>query len=83
MGTENIGFQTALFGFKKQDVLVCIDKLSAESLEQQKQAELQFRNQVSEFALQIAGKVVKTSLADDKAQKQLVNTLLDEIESNN
>ena len=51
--------------------------------QQQKQAELQFRNQVSEFALQIAGKVVKTSLADDKAQKQLVNTLLDEIESNN
>ena len=51
--------------------------------QQQKQAELQFRNQVSEFALQIAGKVVKTTLADDKAQKQLVNTLLDEIESNN
>lgn len=34
-----MGFKTALMGFNKQDVLACIDRMSAESLEQQRQAE--------------------------------------------
>ena len=51
--------------------------------QQQKQAEQQFRNQVSEFALDIAQKVVKKQMADPKAQSQLVNSYLDEIEKNN
>lgn len=48
-----------------------------------KEAEQNFRDEVSDFALDIAGKVVRTQLAEDKAQKQLVNTLLDEIENKN
>lgn len=55
-----------------------------QSIEQsRKEAEQHFRNEVSAFALDIAEKVVKTQLAEDKAQKQLVNTLLDEIENKN
>jgi F-type H+-transporting ATPase subunit b len=51
--------------------------------QQQKEAEQQFRNQVSEFALNIAQKVVKNQMADPKAQSQLVNSYLDEIENKN
>lgn len=55
-----------------------------QSIEQlRKEAEQNFRNEVSSFALDIAGKVVRTQLADENAQKQLVNTLLDEIENKN
>ena len=48
--------------------------------QQQKQAETQFRNQVSQFALDIAQKVVKDQMADPKAQSKLVNTYLDDLE---
>lgn len=51
--------------------------------QQQKEAEKQFRDQVSSFALSIAQKVVKKEMADPTAQSQLVNTYLDEIEKNN
>lgn len=54
------------------------------SIEQsRKEAEQSFRDQVSVFALDIAQKVVKNQLADDKAQAKLVNTLLDEMEHKN
>lgn len=54
------------------------------SIEQsRKEAEQSFRDQVSDFALEIAQKVVKNQLADDKAQAKLVNSLLDEMEHNN
>jgi len=58
-----------------------MDSAKMQIEQQQKEAQLQFRNQVSEFALQIASKVVKNEMKDQKAQTQLVNTLLDEIES--
>ena len=51
--------------------------------QQQKEAQAEFRNRVSEFALEIAGKVVHNQMQQDKAQDKLVNTLLDEIESKN
>lgn len=51
--------------------------------QQQKQAEKQFRDQVSDFALNIARKVVRKEMDDPKAQSQLVNTYLDEIENSN
>lgn len=51
--------------------------------QQQKEAEAQFRDSVSEFALQIAQKVVKQQMADDKAQTKLVDSLLNEMESKN
>lgn len=48
-----------------------------------KEAELRFRDEVSSFALEIASKVVRQQMADEKAQSQLVNSLLDEIENKN
>lgn len=53
------------------------------SIEQsRKEAELQFKNEVSKFAIEIAEKMVRKQLDTDKAQTELVNKLLDEIEKN-
>lgn len=53
------------------------------SIEQsRKEAELQFRNEVSKFSIDIAEKMVRQQMATDSAQKELVNKLLDEIEKN-
>lgn len=60
-----------------------MDAAKLQIMQQQKEAEHQFRNQVSEFALDIAEKVVKNNMADRKAQTKLVDSLLDEIESKN
>ncbi len=60
-----------------------MDSAKVQIMQQQKEAEQQFRNQVSEFALDIAEKVVKNRMADKEAQTKLVNSLLDEIESKN
>lgn len=48
-----------------------------------KQAELQFRDEVSAFALDIAEKVMRAKLADDDAQTRLVDKLIDEVEHKN
>lgn len=54
------------------------------SIEQsRKQAELQFRNEVSNFALQVAEKVMRNNLKNDAAQTELVNKLIDEVEAKN
>ena len=53
------------------------------SIEQsRKEAELQFRNEVSKFSISIAEKMVRNQLKTDAAQNELVNKLLDEIENN-
>lgn len=53
------------------------------SIEQsRKEAELQFRNEVSKFSIEIAEKIVRHQMVSDKAQSELVSKLLDEIESN-
>jgi len=51
--------------------------------QERKEAQLQFRNEVSTFALDIAAKVVRNQLQDEKAQTRLVGTLLDEMEKQN
>ena len=56
-------------------------KLSIEQA--RKESELQFRSEVSQFALQIAEQVVRRDLADDKSQAELVDKLLNEVESKN
>lgn len=56
-------------------------KLSIE--QERKEAQLQFRNEVSAFALDIAEKVVRKNLDNPKAQNQLVESLLDEMEKQN
>lgn len=55
-------------------------KLSIE--QSRKEAELQFRNEVSKFSIEIAEKMVRQQMSSDKAQTELVNKLLDEIEKN-
>lgn len=47
-----------------------------------KEAELQIRNEVSRFSLEIAEKMMRSKLSNDAAQKELVNKMLDEIEKN-
>lgn len=51
--------------------------------QERKEAEKQFRNQVSAFALDIASKVTRQQLNDDATQAALVNDLIDEIETKN
>lgn len=60
-----------------------MDAAKVQIEQQQKEAQHQFRNQVSDFALQIAEKVVKNQMADTKAQSKLVDTLLDEMADKN
>ncbi len=47
-----------------------------------KEAELQFRNEVGRFSIDIAEKMMRERMSSDKAQTELVNKLLDEIEKN-
>ena len=47
-----------------------------------KEAESQLRNEVGKFSIEIAEKMMRTQMKSDKAQTQLVNKLLDEIEKN-
>ena len=56
-------------------------KLSIEQA--RKESEMQFRSEVSQFALQIAEQVVRRDLADDKSQAELVDKLLNEVETKN
>lgn len=50
---------------------------------QQKEAEESLRAEIGNIALDIAQKVVQQRMADDKAQQQLVDKLLNEIETQN
>lgn len=53
------------------------------SIEQQrKEAEKQFRDEVSKFSLEIAQKMMRSQLDADGEQQKLVNKLIDDIEKN-
>lgn len=54
-------------------------KVSMEA--ERKEAERKLRNDVGQYALDIATKVVRTQLSDQKAQKQLVDSLLKEVDT--
>ena len=60
-----------------------MDAAKASIAQQQKEAEEALRGSVGAIALDIAQKVVQQQMADDKAQQQLVDKLLSEIESQN
>lgn len=60
-----------------------MDAAKVQIAQQQKQAEEQFRNQVSDFAIRIADKVVRGQMADQERQEKLVDTLLTELEHKN
>lgn len=52
------------------------------SIEQsRREAEKQLRNEVSRFSLGIAEKLVRKQMSEDKAQTELVEKLLDEVEN--
>ena len=51
--------------------------------QERREAELRIRDEVSRFSLEIAEKVVRQQMAENGAQKKLVNSLLDEIEKQN
>ena len=54
------------------------------SLEQaRKEAEKQLRSEVGDLALQIAEKVIRRNIADDDAQRALVDQYLNEVEAKN
>ena len=54
--------------------------LSSLSLKKERK---QFLNEVSAFAIQIAEKLLRERMANDKAQSQLVDKLLNELETQN
>ena len=57
---------------------------AAISIEQsRKEAELQFRQEVRQFALTIAENIIRKELAGDKAQAEMVEQLLNELEHKN
>ena len=57
---------------------------AAQSIEQSRRAaEEQFRAEVSGFALQIAEKLVRKELSDDKKQKEIIDEMLKQIEKQN
>ena len=54
------------------------------SIEQaRKESEQQLRQEISGYALTIAEQVIRKNMADDKAQKDLVDKLLNEVENKN
>lgn len=59
-----------------------MDAAKIQIAQQQKEAQQQFRNQVSEFAVAIAGKIVGKEIKQDDAQNKLVGTMLDEMVAN-
>lgn len=67
----------------QQEAQKVMDQAKLSIQQQQKEAEQAFRDSVSDFALQIAAKVVKQEMADPKAQSKLVSSLLSEMEGKN
>lgn len=68
-------------GAAQKEAQKVMDAAKVSIEQQQKEAQRQFKDQVSDFALEIAQKVVKTQLSDPKAQTKLVNTLIDQMEN--
>ena len=61
--------------------LLSVAKAQIESEKQNAIREI--RGQVAELSVQIAEKVIKAKLSDDKAQMDMINRLLDEVSSDN
>lgn len=59
-----------------------MDAAKASIDQARKEAELQFRNEVGKFSIEIAEKMMRNNLQSGNAQTELVNKLLDEIEKN-
>lgn len=67
----------------KQEARKVMDQAKVQIEQSRKEAEKSLRDEVSRYAIAIAGQVVRGQLSDAEAQKRLVNSLLDEIETKN
>ncbi len=67
----------------KKEAQKVMDSAKVSIEQSRKEAEAKLRDQVSQFALDIAQKVTRGQLENSSAQKKLVNQLLDEIETQN
>ncbi len=74
---ENARNEAKIEAKKEQDAA----KLSIDQA--RKEAEKNLRDEIGQLAIEIATKVVRKRMGDDKAQAHLVNSLLDEIENQN
>ncbi|MDE6558452.1 MAG: F0F1 ATP synthase subunit B [Muribaculaceae bacterium] len=79
MKTQIIEEAKAQAGVEAQKVMDAA-KVSIE--QSRKEAELQFKNEVSKFSIEIAEKMLRSRMKNDEAQVKLVDKLLDEIENN-
>ncbi|MDE5842992.1 MAG: F0F1 ATP synthase subunit B [Muribaculaceae bacterium] len=79
MKTQIIEEAKAQAGVEAQKVMDAA-KVSIE--QSRKEAELQFKNEVSKFSIEIAEKMLRSQMKNDEAQVKLVDKLLDEIENN-
>lgn len=59
-----------------------MDAAKASIDQARKEAESQLRNEVSRISIEIADKLMRKQMGNEKAQTELVNKLLDEIEKN-
>lgn len=67
----------------KEEAAKVMDNAKLQIRQQQKEAEQQFRDRVSEFAVAIAGKIVGQQIKEDDAQNRLVDQLIDRMEKTN
>lgn len=67
----------------KKEAQKVMDSAKVSIEQSRKEAEQNLRDQVSQVALEIAGRVTRGQLKNPEAQKKLVNQLLDEIEKEN
>ncbi|MDE5688542.1 MAG: F0F1 ATP synthase subunit B [Paramuribaculum sp.] len=67
----------------RKEAAKIMDAAKVSIAQERKEAEKQFRNEVSSFALDIATKVVRNQMSDSARQKELVGSLLDDMEKQN
>lgn len=67
----------------RKEAAKVMDAAKVSIAQERKEAEKQFRNEVSAFALDIAAKVVRDELADKKQQQKLVDSLIGDMEKQN
>lgn len=67
----------------RKEAAKIMDAAKVSIAQERKEAEKQFRNEVSSFALDIATKVVRNQMSDQARQKELVGSLLDDMEKQN
>ncbi len=77
MAVEQVGFKTSMFGFRKDDVLACIDRISAENLAVQQQAEARAKELTEALEAAQAEKDVQgRALCEKKEEIEVLETAL-------